>query len=103
VLADRGYFSSEEIKKCEQAGVTPLVPKPLTNNSAEGRFDKRDFHYTPATTSIAARPGRTRHLAVHSRERAGDPAYWSSPARNARSSDCTPSDYRRICAGSTRR
>ena len=44
VLADRGYFSGEEIMKCEQAGVTPLVPKPLTNNSATtGRFDKRDF------------------------------------------------------------
>jgi hypothetical protein len=48
VLADRGYFSGEEIMKCEQAGVTPLVPKPLTNNAATiGRFEKRDFHYDP--------------------------------------------------------
>ena len=29
VLADRGYFSSEEILKCEQADIMPLVPKPL--------------------------------------------------------------------------
>jgi transposase len=45
-LADRGYFSGEEIRKCQQAGMTPLVPKPLTSGSrADGRFDKRDFVY----------------------------------------------------------
>lgn len=34
---------------CEQAGIVPLVPKPLTSNSkAEGRSDKRDFIYDPA-------------------------------------------------------
>jgi len=46
VLADRGYFDSEEILQCAQEGIAALVPKPLTSNSkAEGRFDKRDFVY----------------------------------------------------------
>src|SRR4030095_9659182 len=46
VVADRGYFKGEEILDCAQAGMTPLVPKPLTSNSkADGRFDKRDFVY----------------------------------------------------------
>ena len=46
VVADRGYFKGEEILDCDQAGMTPLVPKPLTSNSkADGRFDKRDFVY----------------------------------------------------------
>src|SRR5471032_3297129 len=46
VIADRGYFSGAEILACEQQGITPLVPKPLTSNSrAEGQFDKRDFIY----------------------------------------------------------
>src|ERR1700726_2459585 len=46
VVADRGYFKGEEILECDQAGMIPLVPKPLTSNSkAEGRFDKRDFVY----------------------------------------------------------
>jgi hypothetical protein len=46
IVADRGYFSGKEILECDQAGMTPLVPKPLTSNSkAEGRFDKRDFVY----------------------------------------------------------
>ena len=46
MLADRGYFSGEEIVACEALGVTPYVPKPLTSNAkAEGRFGKQDFTY----------------------------------------------------------
>ena len=32
-LADRGYYSAREILACEDAGIIPLVPKPLTSNS----------------------------------------------------------------------
>jgi hypothetical protein len=46
VLADRGYFSGEEVLACESLGVTPYVPKPLTSGSkAKGRFGKQDFNY----------------------------------------------------------
>src|SRR5205823_7207370 len=46
VIADRGYFSGDEILACDQAGITPFVPKPLNSNSkAEGRFGKPDFIY----------------------------------------------------------
>ena len=46
VLADRGYFSGEEVLACESLGVTPYVPKPLTSGSkAKGRFGKQDFVY----------------------------------------------------------
>ena len=46
LLADRGYFSGEEIVACEAIGVTPYVPKPLTSNAkADGRFGKQDFTY----------------------------------------------------------
>jgi transposase len=48
VIADRGYFKGAEILACEQAGATPLVPKPLTSGAkAEGRFGKQDFVYIP--------------------------------------------------------
>ena len=48
VLADRGYFSGEEIVACEAIGVTPYVPKPLTSGAkADGRFGKQDFTYLP--------------------------------------------------------
>jgi hypothetical protein len=46
VVADRGYFNSEEILACEEAGITVTMPKPMTSNSkAEGRFGKQDFRY----------------------------------------------------------
>jgi hypothetical protein len=46
VIADRGYFSSEEILECDKAGITVTLPKPMTSNAkAEGRFGKQDFRY----------------------------------------------------------
>ena len=46
VVADRGYFNGEEILACEEAGITVILPKPMTSNSkAEGRFGKQDFRY----------------------------------------------------------
>src|SRR5260370_483192 len=45
-VADRGYFNSEGILACEEAGITVTLPKPMTSNSkAEGRFGKQDFRY----------------------------------------------------------
>src|SRR6202041_2227096 len=46
VVADRGYFSGEEILECDKAGITVTLPKPMTSNAkAEGRFGKQDFRY----------------------------------------------------------
>ena len=48
VVADRGYFSGEEILACDHAGITAYVPKPLTSGAkADGRFGKQDFVYMP--------------------------------------------------------
>jgi len=48
-VADRGYFDSEEILACENAGITVTLPKPMTSNSkAQGRFGKQDFRYMAA-------------------------------------------------------
>jgi transposase len=45
-VADRGYFSGEEILACDQAGITVTLPKPMTSRAkAEGRFGKQDFRY----------------------------------------------------------
>ena len=46
VIADRGYFKSEEILACHEAGITVTLPKPLTSgNRSKGRFVKQDFRY----------------------------------------------------------
>ena len=45
-VADRGYFSSEEILACEEADITVTLPKPMTSGmKARGRFGKQDFRY----------------------------------------------------------
>ena len=43
VVADRGYFSSEEILKCDEAGITVTLPKPMSSNAK--CFSKQDFRY----------------------------------------------------------
>jgi hypothetical protein len=46
VVADRGYFSSLEILKCEEANITVTLPKSLTSSGRlRGRFVKSDFVY----------------------------------------------------------
>ena len=99
VLADRGYFDSEEILKCEQAQITPLVPKPITSNArAEGRFDKRDFAYNKKRDEYRC-PAGERAIWRYSSIEGGlkTHTYWPSACpRCAIRSQCTPSDYRRI-------
>ncbi len=57
-IADRGYFSGDEILACEGNGVTAMVPRPLTSGAkAEGRYGKQDFVYEPGTDSYRCPAG----------------------------------------------
>ena len=56
-VADRGYYSGEEIVACEQAGITVYLPKPMTSGLlAKGRFGKQDFVYVAADDVIFVPP-----------------------------------------------
>jgi transposase len=45
-VADRGYYSGEEILACDKASITVTLPKPMTSGMfARGRFGKQDFRY----------------------------------------------------------
>src|SRR3990170_3469429 len=60
VVADQGYYHGSEIKTCLDAGLTPLVPRPLTSaNEARGRFTKDDFVYDPAADAYRCPAGET--------------------------------------------
>jgi transposase len=49
VLADRGYFESQQIFACEEAGIAAILPKSHTsNNRLRGMFVKADFRYVPS-------------------------------------------------------
>ncbi|MDH3743371.1 MAG: IS1182 family transposase [Hyphomicrobiales bacterium] len=46
VVADRGYFSSEQILACDKADIMVTLPKPITSGlKAKGRYGKQDFRY----------------------------------------------------------
>jgi transposase len=99
VVADRGYFNGEEILECDKAGISALVPKPLTSNSkAEGRFDKRDFVYLPENDEYRCPAGQRAIRRFTSIERGMKlHKYWSSACpRCPLKAQCTPSEYRRI-------
>jgi transposase len=100
VLADRGYFSGAEILACEQAGVTPYVPRPLPSGAkADGRFGKQDFVYSPEQDAYRCPAGEQlswrmttveNGLTLH--------RYWnlSSCRACALKPECTPAKERRI-------
>jgi len=48
VVADMGYYNHEELKGCEEAGITAYVSKPIVSkNTARGLFGKEKFVYEP--------------------------------------------------------
>jgi len=48
VVADRGYYNGEEVKTCEESGMTVYVPRPNnSSNLKRGLFTKKDFVYEP--------------------------------------------------------
>jgi hypothetical protein len=99
VLADRGYFSGEQILGCERVGIATLVPKPLTSGSkADGRFDKRDFVYDTERDEYRCPAGERAIWRMTTVERGMTlHRYWSSACPKCPiKAQCTPSDYRRV-------
>ena len=99
VVADRGYFKSEEILACEEAGITVTLPKPQTSGiKAKGRFGKQDFVYIaqddvyrcPAGERLVWRfTNREKDLTLH--------RYWTTACHTCAIKDqCTTDKQRRI-------
>ncbi len=72
VVADRGYFSSEQILECEQTGVAVTLPKPQTSGGrARGLFVKTDFRYLPDRDAYICPAGEVLEFVSHKRETGG--------------------------------
>jgi transposase len=99
VVADRGYFSSQEILACDEAGITVTLPKPQTSRATkQGRFGKEDFRYV-SEDDVYLCPAGERLIYRYTREQDGMVLryYWTSDcARCAMKDQCTPSKERRI-------
>lgn len=99
VVADRGYFSSEEILASEQAGITVTLPKPMTSRAkAEGRFGKADFVYLPEQDVYrcpASEMLTYRYTNVEAGLRVS--RYWTSACPKCPiKAQCTPGKERRV-------
>jgi len=59
VLADTGYYSSTELKACEDDGIVAYVPPPEGNGrlEKEGRFSLKDFSYDGAADAYTCPAG----------------------------------------------
>ncbi len=98
-VADRGYFSSEEILACEEAGITVTLPKPLTSGSkAKGRFAKQDFRYLAEEDVYLCPAGERLVYRFTSQENGlSMRRYWTNACQQCAIKDrCTTGKQRRI-------
>lgn len=99
VVADRGYYQSNAILACDEAGITTYLPRPLTsNNMARGLFARHDFKYLAKKDEYRC-PAGERMIYRFTREESGLflRRYWSAACTGcAIKSQCTTGKYRRI-------
>jgi transposase len=100
LLADRGYFSGWEVYACEQGGIIPYVPKPLTSGAkSDGRFGKQDFVYLAEQDAYRCPAGEILKWWFNSDE-GGDKLlrhYWTTKCQDcAIKAKCTTGKERRI-------
>ena len=98
-VADRGYFSGEEILTCDQAGITVTLPKPITSGAkAKGRFGKQDFVYLPEEDVYRCPAGeRLKYYYTNVENGLRLRNYWTNACRTcALKSQCTITVIRRI-------
>ena len=100
VVADRGYFASEQILECAKADVTVTLPKPQTsNNKLKGLFVKADFRYVPEHDMYICPANQVLTFVSHKRETGGLNLrrYATKECRNCKlKKRCTTSSQRAV-------
>jgi len=98
-VADRGYYTSMEIKACDDAGITVTLPKPMTSGAkADGRFGKQDFVYVPTEEVYRCPAGEKLPYRMTTEENGKMMRrYWTNACPNCPlKSKCTTGNERRI-------
>jgi hypothetical protein len=98
-VADRGYWDSQEILACEQAGITVTLPKPMTSGAKfKGRFGKQDFVYLPEEDAYRCPAGEKLKYYYSNVERGLTlRRYWTNACQHCSiKSRCTTAKERRI-------
>ena len=98
-VADRGYFSGEEILACHNADIAVTLPKPMTSGiEARGRFGKQDFVYL-SDEDVYRCPAGEKLKYYYTNEEKGQKLrrYWTNACRHcALKHRCTTGPQRRI-------
>jgi transposase len=98
-VTDRGYFNGEEIKACDDAGITVTLPKPMTSGAkSAGRFGKQDFVYL-ADENVYRCPAGEKLKYYYTNEENGQKLhrFWTNACRTcALKAKCTEGPQRRI-------
>ena len=99
-IADRGYYKGRDILACGQAGMMPLLPKPLTSGAkADGRFGKQDFVHLPERNTHRCPAGEVMKWWFNRIDEDGKPLrhYWTTKCPDCPiKARCTPAKVRRI-------
>ncbi|RKZ62444.1 MAG: IS1182 family transposase [Gammaproteobacteria bacterium] len=99
VVADRGYYSGEEIKACDDDKINVYLPKCQTSsNQSKGLFGKRDFIYKPETDEYECPAGERAIYRFDGQEKGKViRRYWSSACPHCSlKPQCTTGVNRRI-------
>lgn len=99
VVADKGYFKSEEILACHDADIVAYVPKSMTSGAkADGRFNNDAFRYDAQRNEYICPAGQALIWRFSSVEKGMKlHRYWSSRCQTCPlKAQCTPSTERRI-------
>jgi hypothetical protein len=99
VVADRGYYRSEELRDCEQANIMTYLPKPQTSgNQAKGQFGREAFHYIVEDDEYECPAGL--RLVYHTTKQDKGKAvlcYWTYKCRMCNiKAQCTSGAYRKM-------
>lgn len=97
VVADAGYMNGEQAQRCEDAGITPVVPmQQAASTTGEHLYPKTAFAYDPATDSYRCPAGQLLSRFKRSRSRQTDTYGTDACARCAQKAKCTNGTQRTI-------
>jgi transposase len=99
ILADKGYFSAQEILACHEAGITATVPRSDTSGArSKGHFVKADFAYEHDADIYRCPAGQAlTHRTTTEQQGLQMRRYWTNACKDCDiKSRCTTGQERRV-------
>ena len=97
-IADRGFYSGEEFKKCEEDGIQVIAPKPDRGETQSKGYTKSNFRYDADNDMYICPLGHEVRLPAKRKSKSKDKRYYCKACVDCPSKElCTPkAKYRNI-------